>query len=96
LRKDGTLLVSVVHPLADLDLLDGPGPDPSDREETYFDARRFETEAESGGLRMRFAGWARPLEAYASAIELAGLAITSVREPARRPDRRAGPYAPVG
>jgi hypothetical protein len=30
---------------------------------------------------MRFAGWSRPLEAYATALEDAGLAITSLREP---------------
>lgn len=40
---------------------------------------------ERGGLRMHFAGWSQPLEAYAAALEDAGLAITSLREP--RPDR---------
>jgi hypothetical protein len=30
---------------------------------------------------MRFAGWAQPLEAYAAALEGAGLAITALREP---------------
>jgi hypothetical protein len=30
---------------------------------------------------MRFVGWSRPLEAYATAMEDGGLAITSLREP---------------
>jgi hypothetical protein len=30
---------------------------------------------------MHFAGWSEPLEAYAMALEHAGLAITSLREP---------------
>jgi hypothetical protein len=30
---------------------------------------------------MRFAGWSQPLEAYAAALEAAGLAITALREP---------------
>jgi hypothetical protein len=36
---------------------------------------------ERDSLRMRFAGWSRPLEAYATPLEDAGLAITSLREP---------------
>jgi hypothetical protein len=35
---------------------------------------------------MRFAGWSQPLEAYAAALEGAGLAITALREPV--PDAR--------
>jgi hypothetical protein len=30
---------------------------------------------------MHFAGWSQPLEAYVAALEEAGLAITSLREP---------------
>ncbi|MFD9891307.1 class I SAM-dependent methyltransferase [Amycolatopsis sp. NPDC059027] len=74
LREDGTLFVSVVHPLADLELVKD--------QVTYFDRRRFETKVEDRGLTMKFAGWAQPLEAYAGALESAGLAITSVKEPA--------------
>jgi hypothetical protein len=70
LRKDGTLFISIVHPLADLELL-----------ATYFDRRRFETKVESRGLTMHFAGWAQPLEGYVSALESSGFAITSLREP---------------
>ena len=34
---------------------------------------------------MHFAGWAEPLEAYARALESAGLAIVSLREPSAAP-----------
>lgn len=82
LRKDGTLFISIVHPLADLELLavSGPGA-PSETPATYFDRRRFETKVESRGLTMHFAGWAQPLEGYVSALESSGFAITSHREP---------------
>jgi len=42
---------------------------------------RFEGTEERNGLQMHFAGSSQPLEAYASALEGAGLAITSLREP---------------
>jgi len=38
---------------------------------------------------MHFAGWSQPLEAYATALEQAGLAITALREPV--PDLDQGP-----
>jgi SAM-dependent methyltransferase len=83
LRKDGTLFISIVHPLADLELLDAADlGSSSETQESYFERRRFETNVESGGFKMHFAGWARPLEAYVRALESAGLAITSLREPA--------------
>ncbi|GAA4525954.1 class I SAM-dependent methyltransferase [Amycolatopsis samaneae] len=76
LREDGTLFLSVVHPLVDLELLKAG--------ETYFEQRHFDTAAEARGLSMHFAGWARPIETYAGALEAAGLAITSIREPAAK------------
>lgn len=81
LRSDGTLMISIVHPIADLELPDSLEPGSVLRESSYFARRRFETKMETGGLRMRFAGWAQPLEAYAAALEGAGLAIVSLREP---------------
>jgi hypothetical protein len=42
---------------------------------------RFEGTEERDGLRMHWAGWSQPLEAYATALEQAGFAITSPREP---------------
>jgi hypothetical protein len=50
-------------------------------EGTYFGRQRFEGVEERDGLRMHFAGWSQPLEAYVTALEGAGLAITSLREP---------------
>jgi SAM-dependent methyltransferase len=82
LRPSGTLLVSIVHPLADRGRFDGAEPGaPFVIEAPYFGVRRFEGTDERDGLSMRFAGWSRPLEAYAAALEDAGLAITSLREP---------------
>lgn len=82
LRKEGTLFISIVHPLADLELLAEIAPNaPSVPRATYFDRRRFETKVESSGLTMHFAGWAQPLEAYVSGLESTGFAITSLREP---------------
>lgn len=82
LRKNGTLFVSIVHPLADLELYEASIRDSPESQGTYFDRCRFETNVERGGLKVHFAGWARPLEIYVSALESAGLAITSLREPA--------------
>ncbi len=96
LRRDGTLFISIVHLLADLELLAETGPNaPSDTHATYFERRRFETKVESRGLTMHFAGWAQPLEAYMSAFEFAGFVISALREPAGGLERRAGPYGPL-
>jgi SAM-dependent methyltransferase len=80
-RPDGRLVVSVVHPLADLNLLE-PGAGGVGGDATYFDSRRFEGAEAKGGLTMRYAGWARPLQQYVEALEAAGFAVASLREPA--------------
>jgi SAM-dependent methyltransferase len=86
LRPNGVLVISIVHPTADHGRFKGTGPDaPFTMPGTYFGRKRFEDEEERNGLRMRFAGWSQPLEAYAAALEDAGLAIMSLREPL--PDR---------
>jgi SAM-dependent methyltransferase len=87
LRPSGTLFVSIVHPLADMLLLNKPGEEASP-ESSYFQRRWFDAKEERNGLSMHFSGWAQPLEAYASALENAGLAITSLREPV--PELRQG------
>jgi len=82
IRPTGQLIISIVHPFVDhgrftskelnsLFILEG----------TYFGRQRFEGVEERDGLRMHFAGWSQPLEAYGMALEEAGLAITSLREP---------------
>ena len=85
LAPDGTLVLSIVHPFFDRGTFSAPDPDaPLVIEGSYFGRQRFEAVEERAGLRMHFAGWSQPLEAYAAALEAAGLAITALREP--RPD----------
>jgi SAM-dependent methyltransferase len=82
MRPEGRLVVSIVHPFADRGRFVGAGADARFvLEGGYFGRRRFEGVEERDGLRMEFAGWSQPLEAYALALEQAGLAITSLREP---------------
>lgn len=82
MKPDGTLFVSLVHPFRDRGRFAGPRPDaPFVLDGTYYGRVRFEGEEESGALRMRFAGWSRPLEDYMAAFEAAGFAIASLREP---------------
>ena len=82
LRPDGQLVISIVHPFADHGRFLTPDADsPFVVKGTYFGRQRFEDTVERDALRMRFAGWMQPLESYAAALEAAGLAITSIREP---------------
>jgi 2-polyprenyl-3-methyl-5-hydroxy-6-metoxy-1,4-benzoquinol methylase len=90
LRPDGQLVLSIVHPFADHGRFQSHKADsPFAVKGTYFGRQRFEDMVERGGLRMHFAGWTQPLESYAAALEEAGLAITSLREPVPSPG--AGP-----
>jgi hypothetical protein len=50
-------------------------------QKSYFGRERFEGTEVRKGLKMHFAGWSQPLESYMAALENAGLAITSLREP---------------
>jgi SAM-dependent methyltransferase len=87
LRRSGTLIVSVVHPFADRGRFANEAPEASFvLEKSYFGRERFEGIEEGGGLRMHFAGWSQPMESYMAALESAGLAIVSLREP--RPDEK--------
>ena len=82
MRPGGQLMISIVHPIADHGHFEGTGPDRRFvLDSTYFGRQRFEAAEERDGLTMHFAGWSQPLEAYAAALENAGLAITSLREP---------------
>jgi SAM-dependent methyltransferase len=83
----GRLVISIVHPFADHGHFRSHKADsPLVVKGTYFGRQRFEDTVERDGLRMHFAGWMQPLEAYAAALEDAGLAITSLREPIPNPD----------
>jgi SAM-dependent methyltransferase len=82
LRPAGLLVASIVHPFSDRGrFANEDANSPFVIPDGYFGTQHFEGTEERAGLRMRFAGWSMPLEAYASALENAGLAITSVREP---------------
>jgi SAM-dependent methyltransferase len=82
LRPSGTLVISIVHPFADRGHFAGPeGDAPFVVQESYFSRERFEATEVRNGLKMHFVGWSQPLESYMAALENAGLAITSLREP---------------
>jgi SAM-dependent methyltransferase len=82
LRPSATVLISVVHPFADRGRFVSQEPDaPFILETSYFGRQRFEGVEERDGLRMHFAGWSQPLQNYMAALEDAGLAVTSLREP---------------
>ena len=82
LRPSGTLVISIVHPFADRGQFAGPEADaPFVVQKSYFGRERFEGTEVRKGLKMHFAGWSQPLESYMAALENAGLAITSLREP---------------
>jgi SAM-dependent methyltransferase len=85
LRPAGMLVISIVHPFCDRGrFTTTEATSPFVIQDGYFGSKRFEGTEERDGLRMHFAGWSRPLEAYVTALEDAGLAITSLREPVPR------------
>jgi SAM-dependent methyltransferase len=89
LRPTGRVVISICHPTADRGRFSSADTNaPFVLHDPYFGRHRFEGVEERDGLRMHFAGWSRPLETYAAALEGAGLAITSLREP--QPDLADG------
>jgi SAM-dependent methyltransferase len=82
IRTGGQLIISVCHPFVDRGRFGSNEMNsPFVLEGTYFGRQRFDGVEERDGLRMHFAGCSHPLEAYGIALEEAGLAITSLREP---------------
>ncbi len=82
LRPAGVLVASIVHPFSDRGrFADTAATSPFVIQDSYFGTRHVDGMEERAGLRMNFAGWSMPLETYAIALEDAGLAITSIREP---------------
>ncbi|HEY2621652.1 MAG TPA: class I SAM-dependent methyltransferase [Acetobacteraceae bacterium] len=85
LRPAGVLVISIVHPLSDHGrFATTEATSPFVIQDDYFDWKWIEGTEERDGLQMRFAGWSGPLEAYTMALEDAGFAITSLREPIPR------------
>jgi SAM-dependent methyltransferase len=82
LRPSGTLIISITHPFADRGRFAGPEANaPFVIQKSYFGRERFVGTEVRNGLQMHFAGWSQPLESYMAALESAGLAVTSLREP---------------
>jgi SAM-dependent methyltransferase len=82
IRPTGQLIISICHPFVDHGHFASKEMNsPFVVEGTYFGRQRFDGVEERDGLRMHFAGWSQPLEAYGIALEEAGLAITALREP---------------
>jgi SAM-dependent methyltransferase len=82
LRPGGNLVISIVHPFSDRGrFATTAATSPFVLHDGYFGVQSFDGVEERNGLRMHFAGWSRPLETYVAALEAAGLAITSLREP---------------
>ena len=90
LKPGGLLFVSLVHPFRDRGHFAGPEADAAFiLPGTYYGLEYFSEEIEEQGLAMHFAGWSRPLEDYMAALERAGLAVVSLKEP--QPDEAAAP-----
>jgi len=82
LTPEGRLCMCVTHPMCDAGRFESREPDaPFIIGGNYLVRRRFEGTFERDGLIMTFRGWAYPLEAYARALEGAGLLIERLREP---------------
>jgi SAM-dependent methyltransferase len=83
LRHGGTMCACVTHPIPDAGRYESEDSDARFIiEGAYLGERRwFASDIERDGARMKFAGWAYPLEGYFGALERAGLMIQAVREP---------------
>jgi SAM-dependent methyltransferase len=81
LAPAGRLVISIVHPMADMAMQDGP-------DAIYFGRQPFSGSDSRDGLTMNFKGWTMPLSDYTDLIAQAGLVITRVAEP--RPDPATG------
>ena len=83
MQPAGELMISIVHPFADRGRFAGAGADAAfiARRHLFRAAAFRRCRTSATGCSMHFAGWSQPLEAYATALESAGLAITSLREP---------------
>lgn len=82
LEGGGRMAICVTHPINDAGAFRERRADAEFViEGSYRDRQPFDMRFERDGLEMRFHGWTLPLEAYARALEQAGLAIERIREP---------------
>jgi len=95
LEPGGRFCLCVTHPLNDAGAFDDTEPDATFTiRGSYLERRPFEETVTRDGLQMTFHGWSYPLEAYARALEGAGLLMERVREPAASAEAvaRHAPY----
>jgi SAM-dependent methyltransferase len=77
----GRLCAAIVHPIASAGRFTARVPDaPFVISGSYLQPRRYADSVERDGLRMTFASWHRPLEAYFAALESAGLLVERLKE----------------
>jgi SAM-dependent methyltransferase len=83
LAPGARLCLAIVHPLNSAGRFEGEREDreaPFVIRGSYLAAHRYRDDIERDGLAMTFHGEHRPLEAYAQALEHAGLDIEAIRE----------------
>jgi SAM-dependent methyltransferase len=81
LTPGGRLCACVTHPMQDASTWEDDRESPLVVTEHYLEQRRMQLRIERDGLDFTFDGWCLPLEAYARALENAGLLIEALREP---------------
>jgi len=82
LEPGGHLCFNVLHPLADAGRFDSREPDSAfTLRRSYYEYERVDDLLERDGFRLSLSRVRRPLEAYAGALEAAGLLIDVLREP---------------
>ena len=91
LQPGRPLCVCVTHPIADAGRFQSTEPDaPFVIAGSYLGRHRVDELFGRDGLQMHFTGWRYPIEAYARALEDAGLLIDRLREPAAPATARRG------
>jgi SAM-dependent methyltransferase len=93
LAPGGRLCACITHPVQTASTWDQQDETtPLVVSEAYLDRRWMDETVEREGLEFTFDGWCYPLEAYARALEEAGLLIEAIREPS---DPAGGRWARV-
>ena len=92
LMPGGRLCLAIVHPINSAGRFEESKADARFViEKSYLDPFRYSDAVEREGLSMTFHGQHRPLEAYFSALEEAGLLVEALREPGIPEDSLSSP-----